>query len=222
MLASNTSAPYGPFVAFLMESAAAKDRVDWAALNRNMSNGRSDYHDLWEAGVLSAGDLADAVAAYHGLPRAQTERIQYRPELFDGLSRRFLRDAWIFPFLDRGSLALAVADPSRDDAIRAVLLALGEPAAVQVAAFDELGVLFEQGTSAPKQAEPADAGRAPEDDSEIGSEENLERLQDLASGAPVVHTVDAMLEAALNASRPTSTSSHRATAYASASGWMAA
>ncbi len=200
MLAIDTSAPYGAFVAFLMESETAKDRVDWAALNRNLSSGRNGYADLWEAGVLSGGELADAVAAFHDLPRAQPDQIEYRADLFDGLSRRFLRDSWIFPFLDRGELALAVADPTREDAIRAVLLALAEPAAIQVAAFDELAMFFEQGSNLPKPGEPRETGRTGDDDGDIGAEENLERLQDLASGAPVVHTVDSMLEAAINAS----------------------
>ncbi len=199
MLATNTSAPNGAFVAFLKENPHARGRIDWAALDRNIAAGRDNYFDLWEAGVLAGSELADAIAGFHNLRRVQAEEIQHRPEILSGLSRRFLRDSWIFPFVDNGELALAVADPTRDEAIRAVMLALGEPAKVRVAAFDELSVFFEQDSAQPR-AGAARVGELGEEDGESGSEENLERLQDLASGAPVVHAVDAMLEAALNVS----------------------
>src|SRR5689334_12856526 len=114
MLASNTSGPNGAFISFLKEAEPTKDLLDWSALNRSISGGRDHYIDLWEAGVLSGGELANAVARFHNIPRAQAEQIQFRPDLFDGLSRRFLRESWIFPFLENGQLALAVADPTRD------------------------------------------------------------------------------------------------------------
>ena len=198
MLASNTAAPDGAFVAFLRGSPLFADRVDWNAVARNPPVGEESYADLWEAGILSGGELADAIALFHNLPRAKPDQIQYRAELMEGLSRRFLRDSWIFPFMEGSDLALAVGDPTRSEAIRAVRLALGTPAPLRIAAFDELAVFFEQEADRLRSADARAAG--PEDDSEVGAEENLERLQDLASGAPVVHAVDAMLEAAINMS----------------------
>jgi general secretion pathway protein E len=197
MLASNTSGPNGAFIGFLKESEPARSQLDWVALDRNISSQRQQYFDLWEGGVMTGGDLADAIARFHNLPRVQADQIHHRSELFDGLSRRFLREAWVFPYVDRGSLALAVADPTRDDAIKAVTLALGEPAVIRIAGFDELSVFFEQESSQPRAAEAKAAAR-PEEEGDAGAEDNLERLQDLASGAPVVHAVDAMLESALN------------------------
>jgi general secretion pathway protein E len=199
MLASNISGPNGAFVAFLRESMPAKERVDWLAIDRDVANGRDDYHDLWQGGILSGSELADAVASFHNLPRARADRIHYDAELFKGLSRRFLRESWIFPFLDEGELALAVADPTKDEAIRAVMVALGEPCRLRVAAFDELAVLFEQDSTAQRSSVREAPGRADEDP-DAGQDDNLQRLQDLASGAPVVHAVDAMLEAAVELS----------------------
>ena len=199
MLGSYTAGPHGAFLAFLKDSERVRELVDWPAVDRTIAAGRDHYHDLWEAGVLSGADLADAIAGFHNLPRVGADHIQYRPELFDGLSRRFLRDAWLFPFPEDGRIALAAADPTREEAIRAVMVALGEPVDIRVAAFDELAVLFEQrgGMPAPGDVE---AQRSGDDDGEAGAEENIERLQDLASGAPVVHAVDAMLETAINLS----------------------
>ena len=197
MLGSYTSGPNGAFLAHLRESAPLKDRVDWMAVDRSIAAGHDHYHDLWESGALPSGELADAIAAFHNLPRVRAEDIEFKPELFNGLSWRFLREAWIFPYEASGRTALAVGDPTRDEAIRAVMVALGEPAVLRVAAFDELAVMFEQGGG---PAINGSAVGAPSAEDEGGAEENLERLQDLASGAPVVHAVDSMLETAVNLS----------------------
>ena len=201
MLQGNTSAQDSAFLAFLKANPHVGSRVDWSVLDRNLAGGRDNYHELWEAGILPGSELADAIAGYHNLPRARADQIQYEASLFNGLSRRFLRDAWIFPFRDNEQeLALAVADPTKDEAIRAVRIAMGGPVALRVAAFDELIVFFEHEAGVQKAQEgPRPAGVA-DDEQEAVAEDNLERLQDLASGAPVVHAVDAMLEAALEMS----------------------
>jgi general secretion pathway protein E len=77
------------------------------------------------------------------------------------------------------------------------MVALGEPLPVRVASFDELAVLFEQGGQSEAPNGQALATLADDDG---GAEENLQRLQDLASGAPVVHAVDGLLETAVNLS----------------------
>ena len=198
MLTRNTSAPPATFVTFLEDTDPFRSALDRPALARTISAGRENYYDLWENSALPGSELADAIAAFHNLPRAQIERIQYQADLFDGLSRRFLRDSWIFPFTgDDGGAALAVADPTRDEAIRAVALALGGPAAIHVAGFDEIALLFEQDSGAGRNGGAADAA---EEEADAGAEENLQRLQDLASGAPVVHAVDALLDTAVKLS----------------------
>lgn len=198
MLGSYTAGPKGTFLAYLRESPAVKERVDWMAVDRSIASGRDHYHDLWESGALPGRELADAIADFHNLKRVHAEAIQYRPELFGGLSWRFLREAWVYPFDQDGRTVLAVGDPSRDEAIRAVMVALGEPVPMRVASFDELAVLFEQGGQADGATGQAVAPALPDDDG--GAEENLQRLQDLASGAPVVHAVDGLLETAVNLS----------------------
>jgi len=200
MLASNTTLEAAPFIGFLQEHEPTRGQIDWPALTRNLAGGRQGYFDLWEGGVLSGGELAEAIAHFHGLPRVQADRIRPDPGLMEGLSRRFLRENWIYPYVEDGGLALAVADPTRDEAIGAVSLALGEPAALRIAAFDELAVLFEQDSALPRSGGDGRPAVTPDDEGEAGFEDNIQRLQDLASGAPVVHAVDAMLEAALNLS----------------------
>ncbi len=202
MLGSYTSGPNGAFLAFLAflkELEPLTNHVDWTAVDRGLASGRAQYRDLWEAGALSGGELADAIARFHNLPRIHPDDIHYHQDLFNGLSQRFLRDAWMYPFLSGERVALAVADPTHDEAISAVTVALGEPVELQVASYDEMAVFFEQnGASTAMSGDAATEALAGEHD--VAVEESLERLQDLASGAPVVHAVDAMLEAAVNQS----------------------
>lgn len=187
------------FVAFLRNAKEFSDRVDWDALGRLNGSDKAIYVRLWEAGILTGTDLADAVAAFHSLPRARIEAVTGQPRLTKGLSRRFLRDAWIYPFERDGRLTLAVADPTNREAIDAVALAVGQRPSLYIVAFEDVAMLFERDAEQP--AEQSAAATTPGDfDAEVANDENLERLRDLARGAPVVQAVDAMLEAALDLS----------------------
>jgi len=184
------------FVAFLRNSKEFSDRVDWDALGGLSAPARRSCPALWEAGILTGADLAEATAAFHGLPRIKIEAVTGQPPIRKGLSRRFLREAWIYPFEMDGRAALALADPANGDAIRAMTLALGQKPSLHVLAFEDIAMLFER--DAEQAVEQDDAGEAEETDAETVNDENLERLRDLARGAPVVQAVDAMLEAAID------------------------
>lgn len=144
---------------------------------------------IWREGRLPAGDLADAVAAFHGLPRAEPERIAGLPHLLDGLSRRFLREAFLYPVSEAGRPLLVVADPSLAEPIQAARLALGGAVPLAVLSFEEIEALFERGGEAAPVAEEVPA--------EIALSDDVEALQDLARGAPIVRAIDAMLERAV-------------------------
>ncbi len=199
MIANEALDVDGTFAAFLRNAKEFSDRVDWAALSKLELQETATYGKLWETGILTGTDLADAISAFHGLPRTRTESISGQPRIMKGLSRRFLRDAWVYPFEKDGRAALAVADPTNIEAIRAVSLALGEKPALFVVAFEDIAMLFEREVEQPNGADQAASAAAPaEADGEAVSDENLERLRDLARGAPVVQAVDAMLEAAID------------------------
>ncbi|EAS51312.1 putative general secretory pathway protein E [Aurantimonas manganoxydans SI85-9A1] len=155
---------------------------------------RLTYRDYWEQRILAADALADAIAAFHNLPRAQPASIKYRAELFEDLSLQFLREAWIFPYEFGEETVLAVADPTRFEAIRSARLATGAVSELRIAAFDELEVLFEQAFASGRAAASLPASTLMQD---ARSEDDLQRLQDLASGAPVVRAVDEIFDAAV-------------------------
>ncbi|EJL51034.1 type II secretory pathway, ATPase PulE/Tfp pilus assembly pathway, ATPase PilB [Rhizobium sp. CF122] len=168
------------------------------SLERMLKDPPSSYSGLWETGILSGDQLAKAIAEFHGLARAAVDQIEFRPEFTEDLSPRFLRAAWALPALERGQQILVIADPTREEAIEAALAALGQRVEMRVATFEEMAMLFERLLSkdrTPALAATERAAARPE-----STDEDLDRLHDLASGAPIVRAVDQLLETALNLS----------------------
>ncbi len=157
---------------------------------RGTRTGAGAAEAIWREGRLPPGDLADAIAAFHRLPRAEIKHVAERPHLLDGLSRRFLREAFLYPVSEAGRPLLCVADPSLAEPIQAASLALGGPVSLAVLSFEEIESLFERGGM--------EAAPAPEDvPAEIAFSDDVETLQDLARGAPIVRAIDTMLERAV-------------------------
>src|SRR5829696_2717219 len=98
----------------------------------------NDPEGLWRAGAALAGDLADAVADFHKLPRTNLAAVAARKPLLRDLSRRYLRETFVYPYDEDGTPTLAVADPARGDVIRAMRLAFGRPVALKILSFEEI------------------------------------------------------------------------------------
>lgn len=148
--------------------------------------------EMWRSGRATASEIADALAAFHALPRGRLEAIARCPHLMNDLSRRYLREAYLFPYEEDGAPMLALADPARDDAVRAVQLALGARPALRVVSFEDIALLFER---ASEEAVPETGVAAIEMPRETG--DSLQAIQDLARGAPVVRLIDEILERAV-------------------------
>jgi len=155
---------------------------------------RKKLRELWRLTDLSAGDFADEVARFYHLPRASLSHLLSYTSLCPRFSGRFLRQMTVFPGKSPGDGAykLAVADPTDIAAIRAAEIVLDAPVGVEVASFEDITTLL---------SDCAGADFSPERDSDIAaplrSEEDIENLRDLASGAPVVRAVNDLLEKAL-------------------------
>lgn len=149
--------------------------------------------ELWEATELSAAEFADEVSDYWGVVRLGLPQLLAATPCLDGFSRRFLRESTILPLrAPNGSYRLAVADPSETAAIRAAEIVFGEPVEVAVASFEDIATALDQ-RIAPDDAsaeESAGASTKPSDD-------DIESLRDLASGAPVVRALNDLLERAV-------------------------
>ena len=160
---------------------------------RDWNVGQS-IRSIWESCDLSASEFADELAAYYRHPRMTLPELLASPSLVDRFTRRFLREAIIFPYdVGGGRFGLAVADPTDVGAQRGAEIVLGGPVAVSIASFEDIAAaLFERlGTDedGPSASSPILASGA--------LEESVDSLRDLASGAPVVRAVNDLLDKAV-------------------------
>jgi general secretion pathway protein E len=149
--------------------------------------------ELWEATDLSAAEFADEVSNYFGVVRLGLPQLLGATPCLDGFSRRFLRESTIFPFrAPNGGYRIAVADPSDTAAIRAAEIVFGETVEVAVASFEDITTVLDQRIEhdGPGTEEGAKTSSQQSDD-------DIESLRDLASGAPVVRALNDMLERAV-------------------------
>jgi general secretion pathway protein E len=149
---------------------------------------------IWESCDLSASEFADELAAYYRHPRMTLPELLGSASLVDRFTRRFLREAMIFPYdAGGGCFGLAVADPTDAGAQRGAEIVLGGPVAVSIASFEDIAAaLFERlGTDedGPSASSPVMASGV--------LEESVDSLRDLASGAPVVRAVNDLLDKAV-------------------------
>jgi general secretion pathway protein E len=149
--------------------------------------------DLWDVSELSANDFADEVALFYDLQRVTLPELVAARSVADRFSPRFLRETLVFPY-DAGEYGyrLAVADPTDAAVIRAAEIVLGGPVALDVASFEDIATVLAQRaeTEARTPEAAGDAALARSDD-------DIENLRDLASGAPVVRGVNDLLEKAV-------------------------
>src|ERR1700759_3833335 len=149
--------------------------------------------ELWEATDLSAAEFADEVSNYFGVVRLNLPQLLAATPCLDGFSRRVLRGSTFFPFrAPNGGYRIAVADPSDTAAIRAAEIVFGEAIEVAVASFEDITTELDQ------RIEHDGAGKEEGTrTSSQQSDDDIESLRDLASGAPVVRALNDMLERAV-------------------------
>lgn len=157
--------------------------------------GGSDLETLWRDGAVSGADIAEEIARIRNLERASFETVAALAPSFADLSRRYLKDAFAYPFATESGPALAVADPTRIDALKAIRLAFGQSLPLVVLSFDEIELLFERALRAPEESEAPEAIAAP--DTDLSFQSSAQELQDLARGAPIVRLIDGILERAV-------------------------
>lgn len=149
--------------------------------------------EFWEATDLSAAEFADELSDYFSLPRMSLPQLLTTTPRLEGFSRRFLRESTIFPFgAPDGGFHLAVADPSDTAAVRAVEIVFGTPVDVVVASYEDITTVLDQ------RADADGANADQSTDRAVQSDNDIESLRDLASGAPVVRALNDLLERAVD------------------------
>lgn len=158
---------------------------------------KTSYRQLLEDTAQEPAAFAQAVANFHKLPRTSLTAMRAGEPLLERFSPRFLREYAAFPYEVDGEVHLALADPSDASIVRMIELTLGRKAVREVAAFNEIESLLREtgGDAEPENGNAADAIAA--DLGRGGEDDDLDILRDMASGAPVVRTVNELFERAV-------------------------
>lgn len=177
------------FIAALKE----KGLLDQSSVDRlNRARGASSVSSIiliQQLGLVAEDELVRVLCDVTGLDPAR----KYGDRLSPGddasrLSAKFLKNIRAVPLdLPNGRLGLAMADPLDDAAAEAIAYKLERPLIRLVAAVSEIDAALAEPRETPT-AETAHDG-AP-------SAADLEALQDLASGAPVIRLISAIIEKA--------------------------
>jgi general secretion pathway protein E len=152
---------------------------------------------LIQLGLVGERSLAEAYAELLGLPLATPERYPSAPLCADRLTARFLRAARALPVASEGdTLVVAAANPLDDFTPHAIAAATGRRVRLEVAVPIEIDAAFDRlypdlpGDPA-AGAEDLAAGEADP------TEDDAERLKDLASEAPVIRLVNQIISRAV-------------------------
>jgi general secretion pathway protein E len=148
---------------------------------------------LVSLGLISDLDRVEILARLLRLPLLRAEDLTAAPDLSAHLSASYLRDRLALPYaVADGRLYVALSDPGDEDLLEALEFATGlvpEPAlATRVDIEAAIDRLYGGGSTLDRivgDMEPGLAG---------GGEEDIDRLKDLASEAPVVRLVTHIIE----------------------------
>lgn len=182
----------------LIETGAIDQRtLDRARRVAGETGGRFD-RVLTQLGLVSEKGLAEALAALLDAPLVGTFDYPERPLFTDRLKPKFLRKARALPIAATADGAiLAMSDPLDEFARNATAVALGQAVKVAVAVPIELEAALDR-----LYAEAEDRGDTAEALAEIAidadpTEQDVERLRDLASEAPVIRLVNQLIARAV-------------------------
>jgi general secretion pathway protein E len=185
----------------LADSLLRSEKLSQPALERAL-RARSESGDRLESvlanlGLVGERDLTEAVAAELGLPAARPEDFPEGPVLEREISGKFLREACVLPLAMReDGLALAMADPLDAYARQAIEMSVGRPVRPWVASPSDIQAAYERLFEAGKSQIGQIVDEIEEVD-EPGAIEDIDRLRDLASEAPVIRLVNLLIVRAI-------------------------
>jgi general secretion pathway protein E len=161
-------------------------------------NGEPAHRMLAVLGLVSERDLAQIIAKLLDLPIAQTQDYPSTPPIDNGISLRFMKDMRLVPLVqDQNFLIVAMADPTDPFPIKAVELATGLKVAVKVGMPGDVDSAIERLYGEGRSAMRGIADGL--DGTEVGNEDDIERLKETASEAPVIRLVNMIIQKAVEA-----------------------
>ena len=152
---------------------------------------------LTRLGLIAERDLADALASFLDLPIALPRDYPTSAVLDEQLSRRFMREAQFIPLEERkDGVAIAMTNPLDSYTTEAIIFAIGKPIIRYVAYPADLEAAFKRlyGEDNLQIGRLAEAAR---DRAGDGISDDLDRLKDIASEAPVIKLVNQLIARAV-------------------------
>jgi general secretion pathway protein E len=154
---------------------------------------------LTRLGLITERDLAEALSHFLGLPIAAAADYPPQPILEDQLGRRFLREAKVLPLRETPEgVVVAMANPLDAYAVQAVRFAVGKPVVPQVALPADLEAAHERLYGDGKSGIHQISGESNEHVGESIADD-VDRLKDIASEAPVIRLVNLLITQAVEA-----------------------
>ncbi len=149
---------------------------------------------LLKLGLVNEQHLAQALSVACDLPLVAREAFPADAPFNGLLQTDYLRAQRIAPLrMADGSVQLVMADPFNAEAVAAVALKTGLRVRPAVGVGGEIDVWLVATAVAPRQERDVSAAETG------GADSDLQRLRDLAGGAPVIRWVDQMFESAVAA-----------------------
>jgi general secretion pathway protein E len=184
----------------LGEFLVRRGRLDAAGLERarRLSESQDERVDrvLTKLGLVSEQDMAEALAAEFDLPLARAKDFPDAPVIEGKVSIKFLKESRILPLADTPEgLVVAMADPLDSFAIQAIRMIAGESVAINVATPTDIENALDRiygGESSIAQI----VEEIGEHDAQA-NDDDVERLKDLASEAPVIRLVNVLISKAV-------------------------
>lgn len=166
------------------------------ALQVQTLSGGSFIQILVRLGLVAERDIAQTLMDHQGWRLLAAEEYPSEPVLDDGLiSPLYMREQQLLPIADDGTvLRLAMLNPNDTQAVQAVALATGREVRPELALGSELEAAYERLYGAGAQ-QAVDELATVEGAAGI---DDIERLRDMASEAPVIRLVNSVFARALD------------------------
>jgi general secretion pathway protein E len=190
-------------VAFERSLAArlvASGRLDEAAAERalRLRAGSEERLEqiLTKLGLVHEKDVAEAMSGELGVPLALPADFPDEPVL-ESASPKFLRQAQVLPLKDLPErLVLAVADPLNKYPVQSLALLAGKPVEIRIATPSDVELAHERLYGGEKGSLGQIVDEI-EQSEEMGPDEDIDRLRDLASEEPVIRLVNLLIARAV-------------------------
>jgi general secretion pathway protein E len=148
---------------------------------------------LTRLGLITERELAEIFAQSFNIPLVSANQFPTEPVLDGRFTAAFLKLARVLPIADRPEgVMLAMADPTDEQSVEAIAFAAEKPVLRLVACATDLDAAWERlyGAGDGRLAAAAEAAGD-------GGSDDIERLKDLASEAPVIRLVNQIIARAI-------------------------